>query len=325
MNDAVVNAAAGALGAEVRRVRPFGAGLINDTYLVETDTGEYVLQRVNESVFGHPELVMHNITVVTGHLHGRYVPELVGTHEGVWRAWRRVADTTTVAAPTVARVASAARLLAAFHDAVADLDPALLGEPLPHFHDPARRFAALQQAIARDAAGRAAGAAAEIEAALAAEPLVALANEIVSSVPRRVAHNDAQLNNVLFQGDDAVCLVDLDTVMPTAWFWDLGDLLRSASSHGEEDDPDPNHNAVDPALWHEIVDTYRASVTRATHAERDAVAHAGAIVTYEQALRFLTDWLAGDVYYRTTRPGHNLDRARAQLALLASMRGTVGE
>ncbi len=325
MNDPVARAAALALGADVRRVQPFGAGLINDTYLVEADTGEFVLQRVNQDVFADPELVMHNIAIVTNHLQGRYVPELVGTHDVVWRAWRKVRDTTTVAEPTVARVASAARLLAAFHDAVADLDPTLLSEPLPRFHNPAARLAALQQAIAADPAGRVAAAGPEIEAALSAEPLVAVAQEIVRSVPVRVAHNDVQLNNVLFRGDDAVCLVDLDTVMPTAWFWDLGDLLRSASSLGEEDDPDPAQQIVDPELSHAIVDTYCASVTSATDTERAATAHAGAIVTYEQALRFLTDWLAGDVYYRTTRPGHNLARARAQLALLASMRGTVGE
>src|SRR5262249_39392634 len=153
-----------------------------------------------------------------------------------------------------------------------------------------------------DRVGRVAGATQEIDAALAAEPLVELAREIVRAVPRRVAHNDVQLNNVLFRGDDAVCLADLDTLMPTAWFWDLGDLVRSASSYAEEGDPDPVHNAVDPALWHAIVDTYRDAATRASPQERAATAHAGAIVTYEQALRFLTDWLEGDVYYRTTRP-----------------------
>ena len=324
MNDPAAVATGFELGT-VRRVRPFGDGLINETFLVETDDGDYVLQRVNTAVFTDPELVTRNIEIVTSHLHDRFVPELVGTRDHVWRAWRRVPETTTTVQPTVARVASAARLLAAFHDALADLEPARLREPLPHFHEPARRFAALQHVIRDDPAGRVAGTAQEIEAALAAEPLVELARDIVTAVPRRVAHNDAQLNNVLFRGDDALCLVDLDTVMPTAWFWDLGDLLRSGSSHGEEDDPDPEHNAVDPALWHAIVDTYRATATHATQSEVAATAHAGAIVTYEQALRFLTDWLAGDVYYRTTRPGQNLDRARAQLALLASMRGTVSE
>ena len=323
MNEPARIASALELG-EVRRVAPFGAGLINDTFLVETNEGDFVLQRVNTDVFPEPERVMHNVEVVTNHLQGRYVPELVGTQDGVWRAWRRVAGTATNTTPTVARVASAARLLAAFHDALADLAPERVGETLPRFHDPARRFAALHEAIDTDAAGRAASTQVEIEAALAAEPLVALARQLGAEVPQRVAHNDAQLNNVLFRGDDAVCLVDLDTVMPTAWFWDLGDLLRSASSYGEEDDPDPAHNEVDPALWHAIVDTYCAAAMRSTAAERVAVTHAGIIVTYEQALRFLTDWLAGDVYYRTTRPGQNLDRVRAQLALLASMRGTVG-
>jgi hypothetical protein len=134
------------------------------------------------------------------------------------------------------------------------------------------------------------------------------------------------MNNILFRGDEAVCLVDLDTVMPTARFWDVGDLLRSASTRGAEDDPDPRHNAVDPALFHAVVDGYRdavAPVVKRGSVEDAAVALAGPMITYEQALRFLTDYLEGDVYYRTTRSGQNLDRTRAQLALLASMRGTV--
>jgi hypothetical protein len=167
---------------------------------------------------------------------------------------------------------------------------------------------------------------AEIERALAAAPLATLADEMVARVPRRVAHNDAQLANVLFRGDEAVCLVDLDTVMPTAWFWDVGDLLRSASCGAAEDDPDPGRNAADPALLRAILDGYRAGVAPVVEPgspEDEALESAGALITYEQALRFLTDFIRGDVYYRVVRPGQNLDRARAQLALLASMEGTV--
>jgi hypothetical protein len=131
----------------------------------------------------------------------------------------------------------------------------------------------------------------------------------------------------LFRGNAAVCLVDLDTVMPTAWFWDVGDLLRSASTVAAEDDPDPRRNVADPLLAGAILDGYRAGVAPVLTAgteEDDALEVAGALITYEQALRFLTDFIMGDVYYRTTRPDQNRDRARAQLALLASMQGTVG-
>ncbi len=132
---------------------------------------------------------------------------------------------------------------------------------------------------------------------------------------------------MLFRDDEAVCLVDLDTVMPTASFWDVGDLVRTASTYAAEDEPRLDRAVIDPELFQAIVAGYRSGRStgpRPAAAEDDALEVAGAIVTYEQALRFLTDWIAGDVYYRTTRPGQNLDRARAQLALVASMPGTVG-
>ena len=142
----------------------------------------------------------------------------------------------------------------------------------------------------------------------------------------RVAHNDAKLDNVLYRDGEAVCLVDLDTIMPTAWFWDVGDLLRTASTRVGEDDAHPERAFADPARYLGVLDGYRSGISSATTlegAEIEALEHAGAIVTYEQALRFLTDWIAGDVYYATRRPGQNLDRARHQLHLLASMPGTV--
>ena len=177
--------------------------------------------------------------------------------------------------------------------------------------------------MAADPCGRVKGVGAEIEAAFAAAPLAAIADDLVARVPRRVAHNDAKLDNVLFRGDDAVCLVDLDTVMPSAWFWDVGDLLRTASTRAAEDEPRVGRSVVEPELYQAVVAGYREADAPATGAEADALEHAGAIVTYEQALRFLTDWIAGDVYFRTTRPDQNRDRARAQLGLLASMPGTV--
>jgi Ser/Thr protein kinase RdoA (MazF antagonist) len=139
-----------------------------------------------------------------------------------------------------------------------------------------------------------------------------------------VAHNDAKLDNMLFRGGEAVCLVDLDTVMPGPWFWDIGDLVRTASTTASEDDPQPERAVVDPKLYRAILTGYRSGVSSAADAaELDAIEIAGAIVTFEQAVRFLTDWIAGDVYYRTSRSAQNRDRARSQFRLLSSMPGTV--
>ena len=317
-------------------VGELGGGHINETFLVATPAGDYVVQRINRSVFADPQLLVDNVVTVSTHLRGELVPVLVAARRGgwlvreggdAWRAWRRVAGAETIREPTPARVGSAAHLLGRFHAGLADLDPDAVGEVLPDFHDPARRLRMLRAVVEADPRGRVRGVEAEIAAAFAAEPLAGIAEDLVARVPRRVAHNDAKLDNVLFRGNDAVCLVDLDTVMPSAWFWDVGDLLRTAATRAAEDDPRPDRSVVDPVLAASIVTGYRgglgSSVTL-TRWEDEALKRSGAIVTYEQALRFLTDWIAGDVYYRTTRPEQNLDRARAQLGLLASMPGTVG-
>ncbi|HEV3362869.1 MAG TPA: phosphotransferase [Acidimicrobiia bacterium] len=316
----------------VTAVTPFGAGHINDTFLVETAAGEYVLQRLNLTVFEDPDAMTANILVLHRHLRGAFMPEpvaassggwLVRDPSGPWRAWRRVAGTPLAAADASPdEVRAAAALLGRFHGLLADLDPADLTETLPGFHDPGRRLDDLRAVIAADPCRRVTSVEEEIGMASDAEPLVAAAAEFTSRVPRRVAHFDAKLDNILFDGGDAVALVDFDTVMPGAWFWDIGDLLRSGATAAAEDDPHPERAVVVPERYRAIVDGYRDGLAAAgvVHpAELEAVEVAGAIVTYEQAVRFLTDWIAGDVYYRISRPTQNLDRTRAQFRLLASM------
>ena len=316
----------------VAAVRPFGRGHINDTFLAETASGDLVLQRVNTAVFPDPDAVMANIIAVHGHGQGRLMPEPVATPDGKWlvfegprswRAWRRSPGAPlTAAEASLAALSDAGALLGRFHALLAGLDPAGLTETLPRFHDPVRRLADLRAAIAADPCGRVATVGEEIETALAAEPLVEVAAALTARVPRRVAHFDAKLDNVLFAGERAVCLVDFDTVMPGAWFWDIGDLLRSGATTAAEDECDLDRVVVSPERHRAILDGYRTALAEAAVAEPaefEAAEVAGALVTYEQAVRFLTDWIGGDVYYRISRPHHNLDRARAQLRLLASM------
>ena len=316
----------------VAAVRPFGAGHINDTFLVEAAAGEYVVQRINTAVFADPEAVTANIVVVHRHLLGALMPEpvptpagewLVWDGEAPWRAWRRAPGRplgSAEASPAALRAAGG--LLGRFHGLVADLDPGGVVETLPGFHDPGRRLAALREVLAADPCGRVATVRDEIEMAEEADSLVEVAADLARRVPRRVAHFDAKLDNILFDDDDAVALVDFDTVMPGAWFWDVGDLLRSGATTAAEDEPDLERVVVAPERYQAIVDGYRLGLSTAgisDGGEVEAVDVAGAIVTYEQAVRFLTDWIAGDVYYRISRPEQNLDRARAQFRLLASM------
>ena len=284
---------------------------------------------MNTAVFPDPEAVTANVLAVHRHLGGALMPEPVPAPDGAWlvwdgsspwRAWRRAPGAPLAGAAASSKALFAAGfLLGRFHTRLADLDAATLTETLPNFHDPGRRLDQLRAAIAADPCGRVAAVQPEIAEALAGERLVAVAADLGARVPRRVAHFDAKLDNILFARPrprarlEAVGLVDFDTVMPGAWFWDVGDLLRSASSPAAEDDPE--RSVAVPALYRAVLDGSTGPVP----AEREAVGHAGAIVTYEQAVRFLTDWIAGDVYYRISRPEQNLDRARAQFRLLASM------
>jgi Ser/Thr protein kinase RdoA (MazF antagonist) len=315
--------------APVRLIRPFGTGHINDTFLAETPAGEYVVQRINPTVFHDPAAVTANILAVYRHVRGAMMPEpvptadgewLVSDGSGAWRAWHRAPGeprSGADAGPAALRAAGA--LLGRFHALLADLDPNSIVETLPRFHDPGRRLEALRSVVAADPCGRAGGVREEIAMAEAAASFTDLAAALTARVPRRVAHFDAKLDNILFAGDDAVGLVDFDTLMPGAWFWDVGDLLRSGATTAAEDDPEPDRSAVEPERYRAIVDGYRSGLAAAEVSELEAVEVAGAIVTYEQAVRFLTDWIAGDVYYRISRPNQNLDRTRAQFRLLASM------
>ncbi len=340
IDPAAARRAAERFAPSIVSVRPVATGHINDTFVVERADGDLVLQRVNTAVLTDLEGITANIATLRHHLEARragsLVPEpfptpagdlLVHDANGSWRAWLAV-DAGTVSpapapAPAPAGVASAATLLGRFHAAVADLDPGTIIETLPRFHDLRRRRHDLEAMVEADPLHRAATVDDEIALARAAAPLVERAADLWQRVPRRVAHNDAKFDNFLFRDGVAVCLVDLDTIMPGAWFFDVGDFLRSATTAAAEDTPDPDLAVVDPALYEAAVAGYRLGVDAVlAPVEADALDVAGAIVTYEQAVRFLTDWLAGDVYYRTTRPAHNRDRARAQMRLLTTMPGS---
>ncbi len=311
-------------------VEPARHGHINDSFFVDSATGHFFLQRINQSVFADVAGMTDNILAVHRHFGGELVPRPVPAPSGewvieeadeLWRAFGRVegAAPATRVTPTVAQ--QAGELLGTFHMRLADLDPTAVIETLPGFHDIERRLEFLRGVIKDDPSGRVTTVTEEIELVLASAPLAQIAGDLARRVPRRVAHNDAKLDNMLFRDRRAVCLVDLDTIMPGPWFWDIGDLLRSAATATPEDDANPDSPGFETTLIDAVLRGYRLGLgsTPLEDAEREAIGWAGALATCEQAIRFLTDWLAGDVYYRTERPGQNRDRARAQLRLLASM------
>ena len=331
MNPAVAAADHFVLGGPPESARPLPGGHIHSSWRVQAGGRGWVLQRMNTAVFADPDAVMGNLRVLAARVSNVVAP--VRTVEGgvLWRGdsgvWRAFPFLEGTSAPRPPYTPVLARRLGmafgSFHRDTADLDPALLVEVLPNFHDVARRLAQLGEVVAADPVGRVAGCAAELATIERRGWTGALAGPwIAPAVPVRVAHFDAKADNVLL--DDVTGLVravvDLDTAMPGSWLWDVGDLVRSAGCTVAEDARDPSSARLDLAVFGALLDGYRSVVAPLlTRVEERGLVAAPLVATFEQAVRFLADHLAGDTYYRVAREGHNLERARVQLALLGSM------
>ncbi len=279
---------------------------------------------------------MQNVARVTLHLAGplRLVPTLEGAaffeddQGGVWRLYHYIEHAVQRVGPLdaigPAHAERAARAFGAFQRGLVDLPGPPLHETIPHFHDTPRRLEALERAVQRDAAGRAAGVSGEIAQLRARRELAPLLVDAAASgaVPERIVHNDAKLANVLFDAGsgEPLCVVDLDTVMPGLGLYDFGDLVRSMTTRAAEDERNVAHVRLEPELFAGVARGYLgATGDLLTRAERDLLVPAAQVIVFEQAVRFLIDHLEGDRYYRITRPGHNLDRCRTQLALLGAL------
>lgn len=325
-------------------------GHINDTYIIvieqpDGSTRRYILQRINHNVFKSPEDVMRNIRLVTQHLRSKVVqsggdPEreiinLIPTTEGAylykhtrgdfWRAYLFVEGAQTYEAveePTHFR--SAGEAFGRFQSRLSDFPADTLTETIPKFHDTPSRFADLMKAVELDAANRANEVRKDI---LFAEERAADASIVVNllkdeEIPLRVIHNDTKLNNVLI--DDAtgkgICVLDLDTVMPGSTLYDFGDAIRFGASSAAEDERDLSKVAIDLELYRQFTRGYLSCARDfLTPRELELLPFSAKLITFELGMRFLTDHLNGDSYFRIHRPGHNLDRARAQFRLALDM------
>jgi Ser/Thr protein kinase RdoA (MazF antagonist) len=323
------------------RFASLGNGLINRTLLVTDDGRRRLLQCLNTHVFRDPALVMRNCHAVTAHLGreraaGRYtysvlelVPTLAGKPAAVladgswWRMYDHVPDTLTHdIADTPALTFEAGRGFGAFAAALSGLGQDAVGEVIPHFHDPVTRFRAFRDAHAADRVGRAAQAARECAAALSFEAALAHWQTLLTAgLPWRITHNDCKLNNLLFDRlGHAICVVDLDTVMPGTLLFDFGDMGRTMLSPVAEDSTDFTRVGVRHAHFAALARGYiEGCGDLLTSLERDNLVFAARLVTGVIGLRFLTDYLDGDRYFRITHPEHNLERARNQFTLYAGL------
>ncbi len=323
---------------------PYGSGHINDSYRAIFQSNgcqsSYLLQRINHRIFKNPVTLMENIERVTAHLaaqvsdlpdRNRRVLTLIPTRSGgvlhvdgkggYWRAYLFVDHATTYNSVQSSKQAfQAARAFGEFQRMLADLPAPRLHDTIPDFHHTPKRFAALEQAIAADVSGRVALAQPEIDFALARNPL---ASAIINAgLPERVTHNDTKINNVLLDDStgQGTCVIDLDTVMPGLAAYDFGDMVRTATSPAPEDEQDLSKVHMEFPLFEALARGYLSTASGfLTPEEKESLAVAGKLITFEIGTRFLTDYLSGDTYFKVHRPGHNLDRARTQFKLLQSI------
>jgi len=350
---AIAAARAFRLAGPPRAIERLGSGHIHDTFAVRCDGPDgatrYVLQRINAHVFRAPEQVVENTVRVSEHLRRRLDAAGVADRErralhwcevrdggfvyrdaaqSVWRACALIEETHTrdvVESPAEARAAG--RAFGEFLAHVADLDPAALHEVIPGFHDLRRYARRLEEAASADRSGRARGCADELAAVRQALVQLGPAWAALQSLPRRVVHADCKVNNVLLdvRSGEGVCVIDLDTVMAGYSADDFGQLARGAACTAAEDERDLARVGFDLALFEALTQGFLAGCAGLlTPAELAALPDAPALSALEHAVRFLTDHLEGDVYFRVHRAGQNLDRARAQQRLLEEMRAAKG-
>ena len=334
------------LGAPVAGTKRFGQGHINDTYLVETQASRrFIFQRISPVAFKRPDQLMENVVGITEYLSRelektggdarRGTLRFLRTREGgyyytdpdggAWRAYPFVEGTVChQTADTPELFAASGRAFGRFQRLLRDYPAHTLHETIPRFHDTENRLQNLKNAVAADSLGRARECGAEIDFMLAREADCSAALSALREglLPLRVTHNDTKLNNVLMdeKTGEALCVIDLDTVMPGLSINDFGDSIRFGANHSAEDEPDLSKVNLDVGLFETYTAAFLSEAGDAlTEAEIRYLPWGAKLMTLECGIRFLTDYLEGDVYFHTTRPGQNLDRTRTQCKLVADM------
>ena len=323
-------------GGELTTYETLHGGLINATYLVDTCVGEkLVMQRVNTAVFTKPELVMNNIQRVTAHLKevsptSRNL-HLISTVDaasfildgegGLWRAFNYLADCVGYEYVYHADLAYEAGLaFGQFLTQLSTMETDNLAETIPDFHHTPSRLVAFDQALAEDRAQRAAGVLEECTFIDSCRSWVSILEDlrVKGELPTRTTHNDTKISNVLFDKETqkAVCVIDLDTVMPGTVLYDFGDLVRTSVNGVSEDAPvDKVECRLD--VFDALAKGYlEAAGATLTAVERKYLVFSAKLITLELSLRFLTDYLKGDTYFSVSYEAQNLDRAKNQLRLL---------
>ena len=340
---------------EIISLEPFGCGHINDTYLVKTRqdgrTFKYLLQRITHKVCTSPFEVVSNIEKVTSHLRGKIAAAggdpsretltFISTKQGLnfyisdsgdfFRAYKYISNTVTYQrAENPMLFYHSGKAFGKFQRMLADFDASQLYETLPNFHDTRKRYAALIMSAECDIKSRAAECTAELDFAVQRRDIMPVLLQLkdCGMIPERVTHNDTKLNNVMLDEEtgEGVCVVDLDTVMPGLSLYDFGDSIRFGANTAAEDERDLSKVGLDLELFEYYTKGYLSEAGEMLNeTEKDCLPVSALLMTLECGMRFLTDYLDGDVYFKTSYPEHNLDRCRSQFKLAEDMEGKLDE
>ena len=326
-------------------------GHINTTsracYRTEDGTEErYILQRINDYVFKDPVMVMKNVEKVTRHISWKILRRrksaagqtltlyparggrnyiMLPEEGGMWRCYNNIEGTHTYDVVENTRQAyQAGFAFGSFQELISDMNPEDLRESIPDFHNTPKRYAALMESVAADPLGRVAECRAELDLLAEWAPMLSRLVDMQAKgeLPTRITHNDTKINNVMLDEDTdcAVCVIDLDTVMPGLSLYDFGDMVRTATCTASEDEEDLSKVVMQMPFFESLAEGYLdAAHGFLTENEISQLAFSGWLITTEIGIRFLTDYLDGDKYFRVEKPGHNLIRARNQFALARSI------
>ena len=328
-----------ALDGSVISCERYGCGHINETYLGHTASGKrYILQKINHHIFKDVPGLMENIAAVTGFLRNRetdprrvltLVPTAGGEsylqlEGGYWRVYDFVEGSICLQAPESKEdFYQSAVAFGAFQQQLQDFPAHTLHETLPNFHNTADRYRIFREVLAADPMGRAKDVQPEIEFALAREQEAATLVRMLENgqLPLRVTHNDTKLTNVMLDAATRtpLCVIDLDTVMPGLSAYDFGDSIRFGAATAAEDERDLSKMEMDLDLFRIYTRGFLRACPGLTEREKQMLPMGAKLMTLEVGLRFLTDYIDGDHYFAVHREGHNLDRSRTQLKLVADM------
>lgn len=322
------------------KIQPWGDGHINETYLVD---GKYILQKINTAIFRRPDMLMHNITEVTEHLARKITEDgenpltqtltVIKTRggdsyltdkNGAWRVYTYIPSSSYNIAENSEMIYNEGKAFGKFQMRLSDFDASRLYEVIENFHNTKKRFETFIEAVKSDRLGRAKNVSDEIKFFVGREKIADTVLPLLGSekIPLRVTHNDTKINNILFEKNSSrpLAVIDLDTVMPGSALYDFGDAIRTGASLAGEDETDLSKVGINlenyKSFAQGFIEGCGGSLTRT---EIELMPKSAILMTYECGMRFLTDYLDGDRYFRISHPGHNLERCHTQMKMIEDM------